>query len=60
MALGKERRGLEDRLWKMFAYVARYGMQPLSEMRGLTVTELSRLANELSEIIVDEGSPRRS
>jgi hypothetical protein len=54
VAQGSERRGLDQKLWEMFAYVARYGKQPMSEIKSLTLADLSRLSNEISEIVRQE------
>lgn len=54
-AQANARRGLEPRLWEMFAYCARYGQQPISEMRALTLEELSTFVNELSKIVQAEN-----
>ena len=42
----------------MFAYVARYGMQPMTEIRSMTTTDLTRFASELSKIVKDENAPK--
>lgn len=49
------RQGIEKRLWEMFAYVARYGHQAVSESKRMTISGLITLCNELSAIVRSEG-----
>lgn len=53
-ALANGRKGLEDDLWEMFAYAGRYGGQPISESRSMTVADLRRFVSEISKIVVKE------
>jgi len=57
LAQADSRRGLEHRLWEIFAYAARYGKQPLSELRAMTLDDLVRFVNEVSQIVKDEQRP---
>lgn len=50
----ESREGLDDRLWKIMAHVARYGGQQRSEMLAMTVSDLSKFSDELSELIGHE------
>lgn len=43
----------------MLAYAARYGKQPLSEVRALPLTELVRFVNEISSIVEEENKPAK-
>jgi hypothetical protein len=54
MALAKARRGMETRLWELFAYCARYGSQQLPVLQEMTLDDLSTLTNELSRIVAAE------
>ena len=49
------RDGLEQAIWSTWAYVARYGMQPLSELKRLSYRNLVRFSNELSAIVKEEN-----
>ncbi len=41
-----------------FAYCARYGYQPLSELRAMSMSDLARFKFELSEIVrAENGEP---
>ena len=46
---------MEERIWDAFAYVARYGHQPLSELKRLPLAELMRFADKLSNIVKAES-----
>jgi len=59
LASAEGRKGLEDRLWEMFAYAGRYGKQPLSELRGLTMQELCKFVEKVSDIVKEENKPSK-
>lgn len=59
-AMANARRGQEQRIWEVFAYVARYGHQPLSELRAMTMQDLRKLTEELSAIVKYESTPREA
>ena len=46
----------EQRIWKLLAYVGRYGHQPVTVARSLTVRELRVLADAVGEIIGEENA----
>jgi hypothetical protein len=41
-------------LWQLFAYCARYGGQPLSELKNMTLDDLATFANEISAVVQSE------
>jgi hypothetical protein len=43
----------------MFAYAGRYGKQPLSELRGLTMQELCKFVEKVSDIVKEENKPSK-
>ena len=43
----------------MLAYSARYGKQPLSELRELPMQELVRFVSEVSRIVEEENKPAK-
>jgi hypothetical protein len=45
---------MERRLWEVFAYAARYGRQPLSELKAMTIEDLGRFTDEVSKIVEAE------
>lgn len=49
----------EQRIWKLLAYVGRYGHQPVSIARQLTVRELGRLADSVAQIVREENESGR-
>lgn len=57
-ALSEARRGLDDTIWKLRAYVGRYGHQTSFDLREMTVVDLTRWSNELSRIVGDEKPER--
>ena len=59
LSLGR-RDGLEKVIWSTWAYVARYGMQPLSELKRLSYRDLVRFSNELSVIVKEENGNKES
>jgi hypothetical protein len=54
MAQAKARRGLDTRLWELFAYCARYGGQQLSELKNMTLDDLATFTNEISRVVAAE------
>ena len=48
---------LEREIWRLLAYVARYGHQPLSVATQWTVRELGVFADEISRIVAVENKP---
>lgn len=46
----------EQRIWKLLAYVGRYGHQPVTVARSLTVRELRVLADAVAEIVGEENA----
>lgn len=53
--------GTQARIWKVFAYLGRYGHQPVNALRGCTVRELMRLADGVSELVtLENGTGSRS
>jgi hypothetical protein len=42
----------------VFAYAARYGRQPLSEIRRMPLLELKRFVAEVSKIVEDENKSK--
>jgi len=44
------------RIWKMLAYVGRYGHQPVNTAMRLTVRELSQLAECVAELVREENA----
>lgn len=57
VAQAESRNGLDERLWELFAYGGRYGGQPISELRAMTLSELARFTKEVSNI-VDAERPK--
>jgi len=49
---------MDEKLWEVFAYAARYGKQPLSEIFGMTLTDLNRFVGAVSKIVTEENAPR--
>ncbi len=45
----------ERRIWKLLAYVGRYGHQPVSVAAALPVRQLRLLADALNDIVVEEN-----
>ena len=43
----------------MLAYAGRYGKQPISEARRMTISELCRFIEAVSKIVKDENRPAR-
>lgn len=48
-----------DAIWDLFAYGGRYGMQPLDNLRSMTIAELEMFASKVSSIVKDENRPRK-
>lgn len=59
LALAVEYDGHEARLWKMLAYVARYGATPPSVSRRMPMTELKRFAESLGQLLAEEAESTR-
>ena len=49
----------EQRIWKLLAYVGRYGHQPVASAALLPVRQLRMLADALNEIVTEENGPSR-
>jgi hypothetical protein len=49
---------MEENLWEVFAYAARYGKQPLSEVMSMTLADLNRFIGAVSKIVTEENAPR--
>lgn len=49
----------DKQLWRLFAYLGRYGHQPLPVLRKLPITELLRYANAVAELIREESEANR-
>lgn len=47
------------KLWRTYAYAARYGHQPLSEIRALSLTELRMFVAALDDIVKEENHHER-
>ena len=47
----------EKRIWKMLAYVGRYGHQPVDVSMRLPVRQLRMLADALNDIVAEENGP---
>ena len=45
----------EARIWKMLAYVGRYGHQPINVAMRLTGRELGHLAESVAELVREEN-----
>lgn len=45
------------RIWKLLAYLGRYGHQSVDVMKKLTVRELGVLAAQLAELVSEENTP---
>ena len=56
LAQAKAREGYDDVLWGLLAYCGRYGHQPLSELGSMTVSDLIRFNNKISDIVGKESS----
>lgn len=54
--------GVRERVWKLLAYLGRYGHQSMQELRSYPVRELNRLAEEVSALvgIENESAPSSS
>lgn len=50
----------EERLWKMIAFLGKYGHQPANVCLSMTTTELGRLANAVAEIMREEADAQAS
>lgn len=46
-----------ERIWKLLAYVARYGHQPVDVSKRLPLRELKLLADQLAKIVEEENAP---
>lgn len=49
--------GVQERIWKLLAYLGRYGHQPMAHLRGYPVRELVLLTNEVSDLVRNENGP---
>jgi hypothetical protein len=47
----------ERRIWRLLAYVGRYGHQPLDTMRRMTMRELRLMSSQLAAIVEEENAP---
>jgi len=45
-----------DRVWKMLAYVCRYGHQPITALLQMPVGNLRRLADKIADLIEKENT----
>lgn len=43
-----------DGLWRTLAFCGRYGHQPIGELKRLTIRDLTRFADALTEILQQE------
>jgi hypothetical protein len=59
-ALGRQKPPREVQLYKLLAFLGRYGHQSATEMLKLTVRELVALAAEVGELIREEGEAMRA
>lgn len=48
-----------DNVWRLLAFVCRYGALPLSEAMHTDMQTLRLFSNALGEIIKEENTPRR-
>lgn len=46
-------------MWKLFAYLGRYGHQPVNVTRHMPLRELRMLSTAISEIVEEENTPRK-
>lgn len=46
-------------VWRLFAYLGRYGHQPVSVTRHMPLRELRVLSTAISEIVEEENAPRK-
>lgn len=46
-----------ERIWKLLAYVGRYGHQPVNVARHLTMRELRLLSEQLGLLVEEENAP---
>lgn len=47
----------QQNLWQALAWAARYGRQPLSELRQLTRKDLALFSDSLQSIVEQENTP---
>lgn len=52
--------GVRERVWKMLAYLGRYGHQSMQELRQYPVRELIQLAGEVSALVAIENGPEQA
>jgi hypothetical protein len=45
------------RIWKLLAYVGRYGHQPVNVAMRLTLRELRQLAEQIGQLVEEENAP---
>lgn len=50
---------MDDRIWRILAYVGRYGHQPVDVARKLTVRELNKLSEKIAEIVEKENAANK-
>lgn len=50
----------EARIWKLLAYLGRYGHQPVNVALKLTLRELNALAAQVAELVREENDANRS
>ena len=50
---------MEQAFWGHFAYCTRYGHQPLSELRALTIDELASYGLALERLVEKENGPAK-
>jgi hypothetical protein len=59
MALCSTNQSRAGQLWRLFAFLGRYGHQQLSELKKLPITDLMRFAKEVGFIISEESEVSR-
>lgn len=52
--LAKQYRGIDELIWEKFAYAGRYGGQPISDLKRLTLNELVKFCGKVSDIVRSE------
>ena len=48
----------EANIWKLFAFIGRYGHQQFTTLYDMTTRELTRVVDELAEMIEHEAPKR--
>lgn len=46
-----------EQIWRSFAFLARYGHQPIHEIRHLPVCEVMVLGQYVADLLKDEKAP---